>query len=133
MIFLVSFQQTCMLQSSVDMSRGGLANPVFLSHSRLKAPSLRCECSVYSRFWPSFLFSMPLRYAHIATLFIYFKNSAFTGSLVFYLTTLCRVTSKFKWLVSCKVHMSDGRVQCQQRTGETRFLSSSALRTWEHK
>lgn len=64
---------------------------------------------------------------------IYFKNSTFTGSPVFYFTTLYRVTSKVKCLVPCKVHMSDSRAQCQQRTGEIGFLSSLALKPGDMK
>lgn len=35
-----------------------------------------------------------------------------------YLTTLRRVTSKLQCLVSCRIHRSDGEVQCQQRGQE---------------
>lgn len=132
MTFLVSFQQVCTLGSSVDKSRSDLANLLFLGHSRLKVLSLWCECSFHSKFWPSYLFSMLPRHVHIVTLFIYFKNSAFNGSLVFYLTMLCRVMSKLKWLIPCKVHMSDGRAQCQQRAGEIGFLSRN-LGTWRRQ
>lgn len=131
--FLVSFQQACTLGSSVEKSRSDLANLLFFSHSRVKVLSLWCECSIHSRFWPSCLFSMLPKHVHIATLFI-LKIQLSLAPLYFISPRYAEECPNLSdWFLSFKIHMSDGRAQCQQRTGEIGFLSSLALKPGDMK